>query len=457
MNINDTLKDMNVSLPDDIRQCQRMGNYDEAIRLIDYRLAQSNLPQCLRNSLVCHREMFSRIVGDFPHTTEDVLAQFQTHLPAFTMEELQSLMDQRYIRWIYVNGEKRLYERSFESAKLSVRGMAQRIAGDSWNPPAVPPLDAAMWKMKEQGSLTNRIRIRATAKLKDEHFTPGMFLRVHLPIPAACQQQSDIRIEKIWPEGGVTAPEDAAQRTVCWECTPDENVEFGVEYSYVHTARYHDAYNGKGQPGCYDFDLQEQQPHIVFSPYIQSLCAELTKGIDDPLMKARAFYDFITLNMHYTYMPEYFVLEDIAGSCARNYNGDCGVFALLFITLCRCAGIPAQWQSGMAASPDNAGCHDWARFYVEPYGWLYADPSYGTSATRLEKEERRQFYFGNLEANRMVANREFQADFTIPKEHWRADPYDNQTGEMETTGRGFRPEEYVRQQSILLHEEIPTP
>ena len=134
--------------------------------------------------------------------------------------------------------------------------------------------------------------------------------------------------------------------------------------------------------------------------------------------------------------------------------GDCGIFALLFITLCRCVGIPARWQSGLAAEPDFCGCHDWAQFYIAPYGWLYADASYGVSATRLGKEERRQFYFGNLEPYRMVANHAFQEEFTIPKDHWRADPYDNQSGEMETSHRGFTFREYEQTHRILLHEEI---
>ena len=454
MNINDTLKYLNTGLPDDIRNCQKIGNYAEAIRLIDFRLSQNNLPQCFRNSLVAHREIFLRIIDDFPYTVEDMLGMIRAELPDFTMEELQSLMDQGYIRWIYLNGEKRLFSRTLSSVRLSVRGMAKRMAGDKWVEVPVPMLDASMARMKEKGLMTCRIRIRATTKLKDEHFTPGMFLRAHLPLPAACPQQSDIRIEKIWPEGGVIAPEDAGQRTICWEVNPQENPEFGVEYSYLHTAVYKDAYNGTGIAASYDFDLQEQQPHIIFSPFIKALCAELTDGITDPLMKARSIYDFITKNMHYTYMPEYFVLESIAESCARNYNGDCGVFALLMITLCRCAGIPAQWQSGLSANPESAGCHDWVKFYVEPYGWIYADPSFGVSATRLQKEERRQFYFGNLEPYRMVANREFQENFTIPKEHWRADPYDNQSGEIETTDRGFRPEEYVRDQVLICCEDV---
>lgn len=234
----------------------------------------------------------------------------------------------------------------------------------------------------------------------------------------------------------------------------EENHEFMVEYSYLHTAKFTDAYNSVGHISDAAFDTEEQAPHIVFTPYIHALCEELTRGITDPLAKARAFYDYITRNMHYTYMPDYFVLESIADTCARDNTGDCGVFALLFITMCRCAGIPAQWQSGNTAEPDFVGSHDWARFYVEPYGWLFADPSYGTSAMRAGNEERRQFYFGNLDPYRMVANSAFSRNFTIPKEQWRADPCDNQSGEMETNGRGFTFKEYERNKEILLCEEI---
>lgn len=451
MNINDTILDMGSGLPDDIRHHQQFGNYSEAIRLIDLRLQQNNLPKCLHNSLIAHREMFCRIQTEFPYTKEEALSIIQEQLPDFTMDELNAQMDLRNVRWIYVDGVIRIFRRFHQTLFSVVEEIRDRLPQSDREP--LHRTDYAMAIMKAKGSMSNRIRIRQTLKLKDELFTPGMYLRAHLPVAAACQQQSDIRIEQLFPEGAVIAPEDAAQRTVCWELRPQENPEFTVEYSYTHTAEYHDIYNGKGQPGVYDFDLEEQFPHIVFTPFLRSLSRELTEGLEDPLLKARAIYDFITLNMKYTHVPDYFVLENIAESCARNYNGDCGVFALLFITLCRCAGIPARWQSGLVARPEEAGCHDWAQFYVEPYGWLFADPSFGISANRLGKEDRRQFLFGNLDPYRMVANRAFQTDFTISKVHWRADPYDNQTGELETTDRGFRAEELIRTQTTVCCEE----
>lgn len=459
MNIHDTILYQNIGLPDDILRRKLHGDFKGALRLIDRRLQEEKTSEAMKKSLTFHREMLVRLPDQFPYTKEEALAIIQKELPEFTWEEFQELQDNGDIRWIYVDGEERIFERFYSSICKAVPGFAQRVNArlkgvESISGSTENPLNAIVRKMKAEGKLTYRIRIRASVKLSDEQFMPGMFIRAHLPIPAECQQQSDIRIEKMIPENGMLSPADAPQRTVCWEENMEENHEFMVEYSYLHTAKYHNAYEGSGITGSYDFDVVEKAPHIMFTPYIKALCAELTEGLTEPLAKARAFYDFITTKMRYTYMPDYFVMDNIAETCAREYTGDCGVFALLFITLCRCAGIPAQWQSGNTAEPDFIGSHDWARFYVEPYGWLYADPSYGIGANRQGCEERRQFYFGNLDPFRMVANREFQENFTVPKEFWRNDPYDNQSGEMETTDRGFKGDEYSRDKEILLCEEV---
>ena len=73
---------------------------------------------------------------------------------------------------------------------------------------------------------------------------------------------------------------------------------------------------------------------------------------------------------------------------------------------------------------------------------------------RAGKEERRQFYFGNLDPYRMVANSAFYENFTVPKMQWRADPYDNQLGEIESAVRGFAFEEYERSKEILCCEDV---
>lgn len=459
MNQNEMFRFLSVGLPEDIARRKAWGDLEGAIRLIDRELRRQDLPEALRNCMTVEREIMCRIPEDYPLTRADALAEIRQHIPDFTEKEFDERVDAGKIGWVYLNGEMHFFNRFFSSMCKAEPAFAQRAGVMMHGVESVTReegegrLDRVARLMRQNGSMTNRIRIRASVRVKDECFLPGMFVRAHLPIPAACEQQSDIRIEKIFPETGRVAPEDAAQRTVCWEETMTENHPFVVEYSYLHTATYHDLSDVRADSVQPTFDTEEIAPHVVFTPYIHSLVDKLTKGTDNPLEKARRFYDFITLQMRYNFMPSYFILEDIAQSCARSYTGDCGVFALLFLTLCRCAGIPAQWQSGLTAEPDFIGGHDWVRFYIAPYGWLFADPSYGTAAVRAQNEERRRFYFGNLDAYRMVANREFQAPFTVPKQYWRMDPYDNQLGEIETDKRGLRSYEFERSKEILLCEE----
>ena len=452
MNINETLRYLNIGLPQDILHHKEHGNFAEAIRLIDLRLAKENTPKALRCCLIVQREIMRRLPGEYPYTRAGALALIRADIPDFTEEEFDALVDDGRIYWLYVNGEMRYFRRFYDTLLKTNKSIACRVhqeMPENEKNSTKGMLSEAINIMKEKGSLAKRIRIRHSIQLKDELFTPGMFLRVHLPVAAACDQQSDIQIEKMYPANGVVDAEDAAQRTVCWETTMTENHAFEVEYSYTHKAVYHDTsvMTGKGEQPS--FDTEEIAPHITFTPYIRELVNTLTEGVTDPLEKARRFYDFITLNTNYSFQPEYFVLENISEGCARNFTGDCGVFALLFITLCRCAGIPAQWQSGNCANPGDMGSHDWARFYVAPHGWLFADPSFGGGAVRRNNEEERKFYFGNLDPYRMVANRAFQVPFTIEKQQWRADPYDNQSGEMESENCGYRLDDFIVTKEVL--------
>ena len=168
---------------------------------------------------------------------------------------------------------------------------------------------------------------------------------------------------------------------------------------------------------------------------LRALTDEIAGGETRPLEKARRIYDFVTTKIRYSYMRSYLTLPVIPEYAAAGRKGDCGVQAVLFITMCRIAGIPARWQSGLYANPGRVGNHDWARFYTREYGWLYADCSFGGGAHRAGNEEWRRFYFGNLDPWRMPSCRRFQSDFEPPMERLRSDPYDAQSGEAELSGK----------------------
>lgn len=450
MDYNHTFQFLHYGLPDDIRRKKECGDKKGAIALIDRRLATKECSAPMQSSLTAQREIIERLSDDYPFTKEQAIAAAQALVPDFSVAEFETLEQDGHINWIYVDGTPRYFGRYFNSLIKTDAEYARRagvpFGGDQIE---CETRAKAVAQMIETGRAANRICIRASVRIKDDFFHPDEFVRVHLPIPCACPEQSQIKILSLDPPTGVAAAEDAAQRTVCWEEIMTENHSFTVEYSYVYTAKYHDITKIQPDNTQPSFDTHEQPPHIVFTPYIRELTQMLTAGLKTPLEKARAIYDFISLHVKYTFMPSYFCLERIAESCAQNQKGDCGVMALLFITLCRCAGIPARWQSGLNVRPGFCGAHDWTMFYIAPYGWLFADPSFGTGAVRRGDEAMRRFYFGNLDPFRMAANNEFQADFTPAKQWWRADPYDNQLGEIETTHRGLRYFEYERTKELI--------
>ena len=70
MNVNETLRYLNIGLPDDILRRKTYGDFEGAIRLIDRRLAMDNVPKALRCCLIAQREMILRLPPEYPYDRE---------------------------------------------------------------------------------------------------------------------------------------------------------------------------------------------------------------------------------------------------------------------------------------------------------------------------------------------------------------------------------------------------
>ena len=188
MNFNDALPFQNVGLPEDILRRKMYGDFDGAIRLIDRRLADPATPEALVNCLRLHREMIRLLPQEYPYTREDALTIIRDKIPDFTEEEFDELVDDRRIYWIYNQGEMRFFNRFFSSVCKAIPSFALRagvklpgVESATGGTLEDSRLDISMRKMQTNGTMTNRIRIRATVKLKDEFFTPGIFVRAICP------------------------------------------------------------------------------------------------------------------------------------------------------------------------------------------------------------------------------------------------------------------------------------
>ena len=491
MNRNDALRQMAAGLPEDIARLKAAGYYQEAIGQIDALLAENwqqtqrggsraggpvnpmpAAPDALRASLEAQREILQRLPAEYPYDLPAALARVQAHIPDFTMEELQALLRENRIDWRFVEGQKHCAARFYETLVYTDAAFAAR-AGTPSDGSSLRYRRECAAAMRSRGGLAARIQIRAGVKASEAAFARAMAAaradgrsavraRVWLPLPAACPSQSEVELLGFSAQPTAIAPDHAPQRTAFWETELTENTAFTAEYRYVNTAPWHDPM-APAVPADTAADaafldpaacLGEELPHIAFTPYLRALVAQLTADAATPAEKASRIYDYITLNVKYRFMPAYFVLDSIADNCARSRRGDCGVQALTFITMCRIAGIPAAWQSGLMAAPDDVGSHDWDLFWLDGQGWLYADCSFGGGAAGAGDEALRRHYFGNLDPGRMVANRAFQAPLTPAKQSWRADPYDNQTGEIELEGVGLSFDERDGEAVMVKYETL---
>ena len=447
---------LEIPLPEDVEKAKWCGDFDRALRLIHRKLSEGKLPFAARKRLELEEHILRRLPLDYRYSEEEGLALLREHIPDFTREELQELEDSGAIDWIYIQGKPHFSSSFYDTLEKVYPDIARRAG----LPPAEESKERKLLydtvkKLEETGSAACRIRLRAHLRVADSAFRPGEPLLVHLPIPAPAVNMENIQILECSPQPARLAPEAAGQRTVSFACAPQENPLFTVEYQYDCRAVYRPLDPEKVSPLQPDFDTQEQAPHIRFTPFIRALCKELSAGETNPLKLARKFYDYCTTVVTYAFMREYATLTQIPEYAGLGLKGDCGVQALLFITLCRCAGIPARWQSGLYVTPYDVGCHDWAMFYVAPYGWLFADPSFGGSAYRSGNKLGHDHYFGSLDPFRMAANSQFQWEFDPPKAQLRADPTDNQRGEAEYPDRGLAREELEESWELVSWEEIP--
>ncbi|NLZ88649.1 MAG: transglutaminase domain-containing protein [Clostridiales bacterium] len=437
---NDHLKHMNVPLPEEIASAATMGDLSLTQTLIDGWLRR-DIPQALRMRLETERLFQERLRQEYTLTEDSLLSSMAELVPDFTPDDLQALLIDGWLDTRLIDGTRHFMDDVPASLVKANPDIARR-AGK----PLVPEdklLDGFITRVKAQRQAVLALHMKASLRVREEAFVPGTLYRAHLPLPKPAAQQRDAQIIDCSPVPKHIARESAPQRTAYFEETLATNAPFSAEYAYTWRCVYADPTDGKpfivypdAAPPTGD-DLKEHLPHIAFTPYLKALAAELKGDEIIPMRIAKRYYDFITSHVRYAYVRPYQLIDNGAEYAAVNLRGDCGLQALLFIALCRISGIPARWESGLIARPGHVGCHDWAQFYTESWGWLPVDCSFGGAAYRKGSPERRRYYFGNIDPWRMAANSGYMMPFQPPKRHLRADPYDNQRGEVETDEKGL--------------------
>ena len=137
---------------------------------------------------------------------------------------------------------------------------------------------------------------------------------------------------------------------------------------------------------------------------IAALAKKETRGLEQPLDKARAIYNYVVSTVRYDKSGQGWGRGDAIYACNVR-KGNCTDFHALLIGMMRAAGIPARFEIGFPI-PHNqntgeiAGYHCWAQFYLEGVGWVPVDAS-----DAWKDPARRNYFFGAHDEHRVLFTR----------------------------------------------------
>lgn len=398
-------------------------------------------------------ELTRRMRWEFALDRAAILTRLREELPDVTDADLDAWTAAGAIEGRAIDGEMRwfrreprnlfLHDAAARQRRLDAGRPLDRADRHSAEAPIVPHLVEAVAAADAQPESKRVLPVRTsflyvlTVKPNLPGMTRGSRVRAWLPYPQQHRQQKDVVLLATTPVEHRLSPPNAPQRTIFLEqvvTDPAKPVRFEMSVEFVTSALV----PREGAPAKYDAptpaDVAERLPHIAFTDEVRRVVAELSADAPDKPTLAKRLWNWVDDHLPWTAEHEYCLVPSIVAHGLKNRRGDCGVQAIVFLSLCRCAGIPARWLSGWTTEPVRGGMHDWSEIWLDEYGgWVPVDPSYGKK--RHDDPRVRDFYFGGIDAYRMVVNTDFGRELSPPLAGLRAEPLDFQRGEVTLDGR----------------------
>ncbi|HEX5243266.1 MAG TPA: transglutaminase domain-containing protein [Tepidisphaeraceae bacterium] len=401
-------------------------------------------------------EIIARTRRDYRLSANELLARLHSSIPDATLGELEAWRRAGQVQYRIIDGNVAYFGREPSNVfRFCGDAIRRRKTSDA---PADWTLEQHLARVIAEAERTGRrqvvpIRHRVHFSLTVPSTAPGMkrgaTVRAWLPFPQEYRQQTHVKLISATPQPTTIAPvaggeyplTGAPQRTIYFQQQVDDPakpVTFSATYEFTSSAWYPILDKSQARPLPADYsqgDLGERLPHIQFTPEIRKIVAEVVGDETNPLERAHRIFLWVTQNIAYNAEAEYCTIPSLSKKAMTSRRGDCGVQTMLFMTLCRCTGIPARWQTGWETKRVGWDMHDWCEIYVEPWGWLPVDASYGLRPS--DDPKIREFYFGHQDSYRMIVNRDYGSPLVPPKASLRSEPLDFQRGEVEIDGKNL--------------------
>ena len=444
----------------EIAALQESGRLTEADARVQQLLAEqrTRLSSSQRNDLEFETERSRRIRRDYSLEQDRLLEQLADRIEDFTGEEYHEWLAAGKFDYKLIDGERRFVGPSVSNLFFrnpDIRARRADATESVWQPFLYEHAMAVMDEHRHTAQDTTKprhFRLHMTITVPGGTVPEGRTIRTWMPFPQQIASQSGIELLSASPEPEwVNAPNYPA-RSIYFEqrSRGEEPTVFEAEYTLTTHPRWNPVDPDRVRPGLqrenpyFDYYTREQPPHVVFTPAIREKAEEIVGDETNPYLKARLIYNWISDNIQYSFAREYSTLRNISEYVLENRYGDCGQIALLYIALCRAVDVPARWQSGWVIYPQFRNLHDWTEILVEPYGWIPVDPNFGLDIKQrfdaLDTEQRQElkdFFFGGMDAYRLVINSEHGYPHYPPRRAVRSDDVDFQRGELEAGGENI--------------------
>jgi hypothetical protein len=433
----------------EINQEIQAGNFSKAQKLIKQKLSEETLTEKQQYDLNFQSSLLDRIRLDFNRDEAFVrkaLAKYYSHL---SDQQLAAWEAENDLEMKVIDGQKRYFRNAIPNLfRVNKEAKKRKIAIDGHSKSRLDSflashLPLVIKTVKSQGKklvLPLKFSLEYTLSVNTNAVPDGEMVRAWLPYPRSDRERLvDVHLVSTSEDNYIISPGDYVHQTIYMEkrAQKDRPTVFTFKVDYQAYNEWHDINAAEIEP--YDTNSQiyqrytaERENHIIFTPRIKALSQEIVGNEKNPLMISRLIYQWIGKNIPWANALEYSTIPNIPMYCIDNMSGDCGIKALLFITLCRYNGIPAKWQSGWYLYPVEIDLHDWAEVYFEGFGWIPVDPEFNDQ--HINEKNAREFFFSGADAYRLIVNDNFSGDFFPAKIHPRSETVDFQRGEVEWQG-----------------------
>jgi len=434
-------------IPTPIQEKIDSGEFTKAQQLIKQFLDDDTLSASEKEILSFESERFERIKKDFTKTGSQVLAELEKMLPEFSFGDLTRFEVDKSLEMKIIDGEKRYFKNAAANL-FRINKKLKKLKEERFG----TPIDKLTeFKKKLAAGITNEsitngnkyidsqtIKINYTLTVKPNVVPAGEIIRCWLPYPKENHpRQQRLKLIGTSEEKFILAPDSVLQRTIYMEkkAEKDSATVFSIECEFTTFAEYNDIFSKSASiPDDAKLNeyLAERPPHIVFTDELKALSKKIIGDETLPLEKVKKIFTWIHENIPWASALEYSTIPNISEYCLENLHGDCGIKTLLFMALCRYNGIPAKWQSGWMLHPVEVNLHDWCEIFVEPFGWVPVDQSFGLINSENEKEK--YFYLGSTDAYHLIINDDYSQPLFPVKIFPRSETVDFQRGEVEWRG-----------------------